>query len=164
MNALRLSAGGLLLALALAAMCGCKQAPAVGQPIAFSHKIHAGDYGIECLYCHSGARRSPVAGIPSVQLCMGCHQVVAVTRPEIAALRGYWEKKVPILWTRIVKEPDFVFFNHFPHVNRGIRCQECHGPVETMAEVYLHHSLNMDRCVSCHRQEGGPIDCYACHR
>jgi hypothetical protein len=134
------------------------------QPIAFSHKVHAGDYRIDCLFCHSGARRSTVAGIPSLQFCMGCHKTVALTKPEIGRLRGYWDAKAPIRWTRIVKEPDYVFFNHFPHVNKAIRCQECHGPVETMVQVRLDHSLNMDRCVACHRQRGASIDCYTCHR
>ncbi len=134
------------------------------QPIAFSHKIHAGDYHLDCLFCHSGARRSTVAGIPSVQFCMGCHKTIAITRPEIARLRGYWDKKTPIPWSRVVKEPDFVFFNHFPHVNRGIKCQECHGPIETMVQVRLDHTLNMDRCVGCHRQNNAPMDCYTCHR
>ena len=134
------------------------------QPIAFSHSIHAGQYKIECLYCHSGARRSSVASIPSVQLCMGCHRLVAAARPEIARLRGYWEKKTPVRWTRVVWEPDYVFFNHSPHVRRGVRCQECHGPVETMVQVRLDHTLNMDRCVSCHRRERASIDCYTCHR
>jgi hypothetical protein len=153
-----------LLVAVVVALSGCRAAPGAAQPIAFSHKTHAGEFGIDCLYCHSGARRSTVAGIPSVQLCMGCHKLVAANRPEIARLRGYWERKTPIRWTKIIKEPDYVFFNHFPHVDRGIRCQECHGPIETMAEVRLDHSLNMDRCVSCHRREGALIDCYTCHR
>jgi hypothetical protein len=134
------------------------------QPTAFSHKLHAGDYHLDCLFCHSGARRSTVAGIPSVQFCMGCHKTIAITKPEIARLRGYWEKKTPIPWAKVVKEPDFVFFNHFPHVNKGIKCQECHGPIETMVQVRLDHSLNMDRCVACHRQNNAPMDCYTCHR
>ena len=153
----------LLLALASS---GCRNASAIGaaQPIAFSHKIHAGDNKIECLYCHSGARRSTVSGIPSVQLCMGCHKLVAASKPEIVRLRGYWDKKLPIRWTKVVWEPDYVFFNHSPHVARGIRCQECHGPIETMTEVRLDHTLNMDRCVACHRRERASIDCYTCHR
>ncbi|MEN6534473.1 MAG: cytochrome c3 family protein [Bryobacteraceae bacterium] len=145
-------------------LCGCDAAPVPSQPIAFSHKIHAGDNKIECLYCHSGARRSSVSSIPSVRMCMGCHRLVAASKPEIARVRAHWEGKIPIRWTRIVKEPDFVYFNHFPHVNRGFLCQECHGPVETMTETRLDHTLNMDRCVSCHRSKGGPIDCFTCHR
>ena len=134
------------------------------QPINFSHKIHAGDNQLNCLYCHNGARRSTVAGIPSVQFCMGCHRMVAVSKPEIARVRGYFERKEPIPWTRIVKEPDFVFFNHSPHILKSIRCQECHGPVETMVQVRLDHSLNMDICTGCHRQRRVSIDCYTCHR
>ena len=134
------------------------------QPIAYSHKLHAGDYKMDCLYCHSGARRAAVAGIPSVALCMGCHRQVAITKPEIARLRGCFEKQQPIRWTRIVKQPDYVFFNHLPHIQKEVRCQECHGPVETMVEMRLDHTLNMDRCVSCHRQRKASIDCYTCHR
>jgi hypothetical protein len=146
----------------LAAAAAAADSPS--QPIAYSHKLHAGDYRIDCLYCHSGARRSPVAGIPSVEFCMGCHRQVAITKPEIARLRGYWERKQPIRWTRIVKQPDYVFFNHLPHIQKGLRCQECHGPVETMTEMRLDHTLNMDRCVGCHRERKAPIDCYTCHR
>jgi len=156
------------LAVTLLAACshGCGPAAATGpaQPLDFSHKLHAGDYQIECLYCHSGARRSTAAGIPSVQLCMGCHRMVATSKPEIARLAGYWEKKTPIRWTRVVKQPDYVFFNHRPHIAKEIACQECHGPIQTMAEVRLDHKLNMDRCVGCHRQKGAPVDCYVCHR
>jgi hypothetical protein len=153
-----------VLALLLQSCSRDVRATGAAQPIAFSHSIHAGQYKIECLYCHSGARRSSVASIPSVQLCMGCHRLVAAARPEIARLRGYWEKKTPVRWTRVVWEPDYVFFNHSPHVRRGVRCQECHGPVETMVQVRLDHTLNMDRCVSCHRRERASIDCYTCHR
>jgi len=137
---------------------------AQSQPIQYSHKIHAGDYRLDCLFCHSGARRSPVAGIPSVQFCMGCHRMVASGRPEIQRLRGYWEKNVPVRWTRVVKEPDYVFFNHSPHIAKGVRCQECHGPIETMAQVRLDHTLSMDVCVNCHRQRNVSTDCYTCHR
>ncbi len=153
-------------ALLALASSGCRNAAATSpaQPIAFSHKIHAGDHRIDCLYCHSGARRSPVSGIPSVQLCMGCHKLVAASKPEIVRLRSYWDKKQPIRWTRVVWEPDYVFFNHSPHVARGVRCQQCHGPVETMTEVRLEHSLNMDFCIACHRRESASLDCYTCHR
>jgi len=134
------------------------------QPIRFSHKIHAGDNKLDCLFCHSGARRAPVAGIPSVRYCMGCHRMAAVTRPEIARVRGYWEKQVPIRWAKVVKQPDYVFFNHAPHIARGVRCQKCHGAIETMNEVKLDHTLSMDVCVDCHRQNKTSIDCYTCHR
>lgn len=153
-----------VLAMVAAAACVLAADWEPAQPIAFSHRIHAGQYKMDCLYCHSGARRSTVAGIPSLQFCMGCHKVVAVAKPEIALLRGYWERKVPVPWARVVKEPDFVFFNHSLHVQRGFRCQECHGPIETMTQVRLAQNLNMDRCVSCHRTHKMSIDCYVCHR
>jgi hypothetical protein len=150
----------------VAALSGCRTAASAepAQPIAFSHKLHAGDYQIGCLYCHSGARRSTVAGIPSLQRCMGCHRMVGGGNPEIARVREYWDQKMPIRWTKIVKVPDFVFFNHYPHVAKGLRCQECHGPVETMVQVRLYRPLDMDRCTGCHRERGAPLDCYTCHR
>jgi hypothetical protein len=137
---------------------------AQSQPINFSHKTHAGDHKIDCLFCHSGARRSPVAGIPSVQFCMGCHRMAAATRPEIQRVAAHLEKNQPIRWARVVKQPDYVFFNHAPHVAKGFRCQECHGPVETMDNVRLDHTLSMDVCVKCHRRESASLDCYTCHR
>jgi len=151
-------------ALLLLALCAVVSAADPQQPIHFSHKLHAGDYKIDCQFCHSGARRSAVSGIPSVQFCMGCHRTVAALKPEIARLRSYWDRKAPIRWTRIVKEPDFVFFNHSPHILKGVGCLECHGPVHTMVQVRLDHSLNMDRCTACHRERRAPIDCYTCHR
>lgn len=137
---------------------------AQSQPIHFSHRIHAGDHKLDCLFCHSGARRSPVAGIPSVQFCMGCHRMAAAGKPEIQRVRAYLEKNAPIRWARVVKQPDYVFFNHSPHVAKGVRCQECHGPVETMDNMRLDHTLSMDVCVSCHRQKSVSTDCYTCHR
>jgi hypothetical protein len=134
------------------------------QPIEFSHKIHAGTFKLDCLHCHSGARRSTVAGIPSVSFCMGCHRMAAVNRPEIRRLRTYFDKQTPLRWTRIVKQPDYVFFNHSPHIAKGIRCQQCHGPIETMARVRLDHTLSMTVCVDCHRENKAPVDCYTCHR
>jgi len=134
------------------------------QPIAYSHKLHAGDYQIPCQYCHSSARRSPVAGIPSVERCMGCHKIVAADKPEIQKLKSYWDRKMPIPWVRVYDQPDFVFFDHQPHVRKGIECQACHGPIQTMARVYEAVTLNMARCVSCHRQNRVSVDCYICHR
>lgn len=141
-----------------------RRAPGPAQPIAFSHRTHAGEYQIPCLYCHDGARRSAVAGVPSVQLCMGCHKLVAANKAEIIKLRGYWERRQPIQWAKVVDEPEFVFFNHYPHVQKGIDCQTCHGPVETMAEMHLARALDMDACVDCHRERQASIDCYTCHR
>src|SRR3989338_10956772 len=120
------------------------------QPIKFSHKIHAGDFKIACEYCHSYARRSTVAGVPSVARCMGCHKVTALDKPEVKKLADYWNRKEAIPWVKIFDQPDFVYFSHEPHVLKGIACQICHGPVERMEQVREAVVLNMERCVTCH--------------
>ncbi|MBI3786645.1 MAG: cytochrome c3 family protein, partial [Ignavibacteriales bacterium] len=97
------------------------------QPIAFSHARHAGDFKIGCQYCHSGVRRGANAYIPSVQTCMGCHKLVAATKPEIVKVRQAWETQQPIQWTKVNQIADFVYFNHYPHIAKGIDCKNCHG-------------------------------------
>ncbi len=134
------------------------------QPIAFSHKIHVGDNAIPCLFCHSGARRSSVAGVPSVQLCMGCHKITAADKPEVKKLHEYWNGKRPIPWVKIFDQPDFVHFPHESHVRAGIACQTCHGPVETMERVREAVRLEMDTCVTCHMERRASIDCVTCHK
>lgn len=136
------------------------------QPIAFSHRIHAGDNQIPCLYCHVQARRSISAGVPSVNKCMGCHAEVATDRPQIRLLAKYWESKQPIPWIKVHDLPDFVHFTHKRHVAAGIECQTCHGPVETMDVVSREAPLKMGLCLNCHRdnevQHG--TDCWTCHK
>lgn len=134
------------------------------QPLAFSHKVHAGQNQIPCLYCHANARRSSVAGIPSVQRCMGCHKITAANKPEVQQLKEYWDRKEPIRWPKVTWMPDFVFFEHWPHVRAEIRCQHCHGPVETMDRLQPTEALTMDFCVTCHRRKMASIDCAVCHR
>jgi hypothetical protein len=144
------------------------------QPIAFSHELHAGEKKIPCQYCHAYARRSTVAGVPSVQTCMGCHQLIAVRKPEVRKLAAYWEQKAPIPWVKIHNLPDFVYFSHKRHVEAGVACQRCHGPVETMKEVHQVESLEMGWCLGCHMEvarthEFGPaiepsVDCATCHK
>lgn len=134
------------------------------QPILFSHKVHAGDYQIPCLYCHSYARRSIVAGVPSVRKCMGCHKITARDRPEIKKLHQYWNDKESIPWVRVYKLPDHAHFNHRRHVLKDVRCQECHGPVETMAEIKQVPSLEMGWCYRCHKKRDASVDCFTCHR
>ncbi len=138
------------------------------QPIEFSHKIHAGDQGIDCNYCHSSARKSKHAGIPSANVCMNCHaNIIEGTHTgtkEIAKIYeavGYdvdsrtykqdYEEK-PIQWVRVHDLPDLSYFNHSQHVVAGkIECQECHGPVEEMDVVYQQEKLTMGWCINCHR-------------
>ena len=162
-----LTAIALLILLSLAVGIGLalsRKPPVPIQPIAFSHKIHAGDYKIACEYCHSYARRSPVAGVPSVQQCMGCHKITALDKPEAQKLRAYWDRKEPIPWAKIHDLPDFVIFTHKRHVLKGIECQACHGPIETMDQVRQVSSLEMGWCVSCHKAQQASVDCLDCHK
>jgi hypothetical protein len=139
------------------------------QPIAFSHKIHAGTLGMDCLYCHYGADKSPIANIPAVSVCMGCHKLAATDRPEVQKLTGYYQRGETVPWLEVYSLPDHVKFNHKRHVKAGIKCQDCHGKVETMDVVYQYPSLKMGWCITCHRQRlNDPqfpttLDCVACH-
>ena len=153
------------LAMLLAAILGvrARSADAPDQPIAFSHKTHATDYKIDCLYCHSYAWRSQFAGVPSVERCMGCHQIVAADKPEVKKLRDYWDRSEPIPWNKVYALPRFVRFNHEAHVRASVRCQECHGPVESMARVSKVSSLEMGWCLECHSSRKASLDCLTCH-
>ena len=133
------------------------------QPIAFSHAHHVGEIGIDCQFCHAYARRGPVAGIPSVQRCAGCHRVVLNEQPEILKLLEYWENEEPIPWVRVHDLPDHVRFTHRPHVRAGVACVDCHGLVERMEAAVQVESLSMGWCVSCHRERDATRDCLACH-
>lgn len=134
------------------------------QPVAFSHKIHSGDFKIGCEYCHSYARRAAVAGIPSVARCIGCHKITATEKPEVKKLLDYWNRKEAIPWIKVFDQPDFVYFSHKPHVSSGVACQTCHGPVETMERVREAVTLDMRLCVNCHMERKANIDCWACHK
>jgi hypothetical protein len=138
------------------------------QPVAFSHELHAGANQIPCMYCHSSADRSSAAGIPSVQVCAGCHipggqPLIGADRPEVRKLVAYWQQQRPIPWVRIYDLPDHAQFPHNRHVNAGVQCQECHGPVETMEVLTQYSSLRMGWCIDCHRERGARTDCFVCH-
>lgn len=124
------------------------------QPVAFSHKIHAGDNGIACLYCHFGAETSRHAGIPPTALCLNCHTKIKADSPEIRKIREALEQNKPIEWLKVHELPDFAYFNHSRHVTAGVACQSCHGPVETMGRMRQFESLSMGWCIQCHRQQG----------
>jgi hypothetical protein len=136
------------------------------QPIRFSHKIHAGDFEIPCLYCHVQARRSISAGVPSVSKCVGCHSQVATERPQVRKLMTFWENQEPIPWIKVHDLPDFVHFPHKRHVAAEVECQTCHGPVEKMDVISREAPLKMGWCLECHKQrevEHG-LDCWTCHK
>ena len=145
------------------------------QPIPFSHLLHAGKLKVPCGYCHSGATRSRVAGVPSVETCMGCHRVTKTDSPYIKQLTATFESGKPLEWKRVHSLPDHVYFDHRPHVNAGIACQSCHGEVQTMPVLSRQMSMRMGNCLACHRDPSealpknspikrGPEYCTACHR
>jgi len=176
------------------------------QPLAYSHRVHAGELAMPCLYCHPGAERSRHAGVPSSSICMNCHRYVTaplgaireeerlaqeegrdptpLVSPELQKLydalaldaqlnRDPQRAEQAILWTRVHRLPDFVYFDHRPHVAAGVDCQRCHGPIESMDRVRQFASLNMGWCLDCHRDNSGvqlagvPVDpssdCVTCH-
>ena len=123
------------------------------QPIAFSHKIHAGQYEIDCNYCHTGVNISKSANIPSVNICMNCHGVINTDKPEIQKILTAYEEKRPIEWVRVHNLPDLAYFNHSQHVAvGGLECSTCHGPIEEMEVVYQYAELTMGWCINCHRE------------
>lgn len=143
------------------------------QPIDYSHRLHAGELGIDCKFCHSGASTSRHAGIPASSVCMKCHNVVTRAKDapedgpavsdELRKLYDYLaldEKRRPkegaapqaIPWVRVHKLPDFVYFSHQAHVTAGVSCQKCHGPVETMQRMHQQETLSMGWCINCHRE------------
>ena len=177
------------------------------QPIAYSHKLHAGELGIGCTYCHWAAGKSRHAGIPAASICMNCHKAVTATvaarKAETAAAEREGRalkpvasaeiKKIydhlglgadmepdpaiapqPIRWKRVYEVADFVYFDHRAHLGAGVRCQHCHGDVETMDRVKQVGSLSMGWCVSCHREAtehgingqavNARVECTTCHR
>ena len=133
---------------------GVHQGYAPVQPIAFSHKLHAGDSQIPCLYCHFGARTSRHAGIPPLNVCMNCHSILTKQTAEIEKLKEAVQRGQPIAWTKVHNLPDFVYFSHSQHVTGGVACTACHGPVETMARVRQDAPLTMGWCLDCHKKRG----------
>ena len=133
------------------------------QPIAFSHAHHVTEIGIDCQFCHAYARRGPVAGIPSVQRCAGCHEVVLNEEPEILKILEFWENEEPIPWVRVHDLPDYVRFSHKPHIRAEVACSNCHGDVGSMEAAVQVESLSMGWCLDCHKERGANRDCLACH-
>jgi mono/diheme cytochrome c family protein len=132
---------------------GVQQGYAPKQPIAFSHKLHAGQYKIDCNYCHTGVNRGKSATIPSANICMNCHGVIKKESPEIQKIYTAIEKDQPIEWVRVHNLPDLAYFNHAQHVNVGnVACQNCHGEIEKMEVVQQRSSLTMGWCIDCHRK------------
>jgi hypothetical protein len=135
---------------------GMQQGYSPAQPIAFSHKLHAGDNKVPCLYCHYGARSSRHAGIPSSSVCMNCHGLLEKQTIEIERFKEAAQLDRPVVaWTKVHNLPDFVYFNHSRHVLSGVACQSCHGAVETMTRIAQAMPLTMGWCLTCHREHAG---------
>jgi hypothetical protein len=124
----------------------------VEQPIPFSHKHHVGDDGIDCRYCHTSVEKSSFAGLPQTEICMTCHSQLFKDAPVLAPLFQSFETGKPLHWNRVHDLPDFVYFNHSIHVNKGIGCASCHGEVDQMPLTWRTQSLEMQWCLSCHRE------------
>lgn len=144
------------------------------QPVAFSHKRHAGDMKMECLYCHFGADKGRNAGIPPTELCLNCHNQIKTDSKEIKKIHKAMRSKENIQWVKVNHYPDFAYFNHSQHVNvAGFACQKCHGAVEEMEVYYQKEKLAMGWCINCHRDNGiappedhkraAGGDCSKCH-
>lgn len=133
------------------------------QPIPFSHRFHVGSKKLNCLFCHNSATRSSNAGMPPVQKCLLCHNVIASHFWPIQNLRGYYARKKPVPWVWVNNVPRFVHFNHQAHLTRGIDCGHCHGNVAAMDIVQPAHRFDMNFCITCHWRNKGPDSCFACH-
>ncbi len=132
---------------------GVQQGYAPNQPIAFSHKLHAGENKVDCNYCHTGVRKTKHANIPSPNICMNCHNQIKTESPEIQKIYKAIETNEPIKWVRVHNLPDLAYFNHSQHVKvGGIECQTCHGPIEEMEVVRQYSELTMGWCIDCHRK------------
>lgn len=121
------------------------------QPVAYSHRLHVRDLGIDCRYCHSNVERSSVAMVPPTQTCVNCHQLVKMDSPKLAAIRDSWETGKRMEWVRVHKLADYAYFDHSVHVSAGVGCATCHGRVDEMDQVQQRETLSMGWCLECHR-------------
>ena len=121
------------------------------QPIQFSHERHVAGNGIDCRYCHTSVEKSRVAGIPPTKTCMNCHSEIFSNSPFLEPVRASFANNQPLRWTRVHDLPDFVYFDHSIHVNKGVGCTTCHGQVDRMPLMWQEQSLQMEWCLDCHR-------------
>jgi hypothetical protein len=121
------------------------------QPVHFQHDIHVGQLGLDCRYCHSYVEVSGHSNVPTTQVCMNCHRDIQKNNPKLQPVRDSWASGEPIAWVKIHNVPDYAYFNHSAHVNRGVSCVSCHGHVDDMDVVYEAKPLSMSWCLQCHR-------------
>ena len=123
----------------------------VEQPVQFSHQHHVGGIGIDCRYCHTSVEVAASAGIPPTKTCINCHSQIWVTSPYLEPVRASFRDEKPLRWVRVHDLPDFVYFNHSIHINKGVGCETCHGRVDRMPLMVQRSSLQMEWCLNCHR-------------
>lgn len=121
------------------------------QPVPFSHKHHVADDGIDCRYCHTSVENSSFAGVPPTETCMTCHSQIWKDAPVLQPVRDSWQTGAPIKWARVHDLPDYVYFDHSIHVNKGVGCATCHGQVNEMPLTFKTKDLYMRWCLNCHR-------------
>src|SRR5579862_4394083 len=121
------------------------------QPVPFSHKHHAAELGIDCRYCHTSVEESSFAGVPPTATCMNCHSQIWATSPMLEPVRASYRDDQSLAWTRVNALPDFVYFDHSIHINKGIGCTTCHGPIGDMPLTWREATLQMAWCLDCHR-------------
>lgn len=121
------------------------------QPVPYSHKLHAGNLGMDCYYCHSTVEKSSYAAVPMTETCMNCHVRVKEKSPKLQVVRDSYASGNPVAWVKVHRLPDYVYFNHQAHVSSGVSCVNCHGRVDQMIEVKQVQPLSMAWCLECHR-------------
>lgn len=121
------------------------------QPVAYSHKLHAGTLGMDCRYCHNTVEEAGFAAIPPTSTCVGCHATILPESTKLEPVFESWNSGKPVEWVKIHDLPDYAYFNHSAHVRRGVGCVSCHGRIDTMDVVYQAQPLSMSWCLDCHR-------------
>jgi hypothetical protein len=124
------------------------------QPVPYSHRLHVGQIGLDCRYCHASVETSPVSNVPPAKVCMNCHHVVKRDSPLLEPIRSSVETGLPVRWIRIHNLPDYAYFDHAAHVHAGVGCRSCHGPIQEMEVVWQAEPLSMGWCLDCHRNPG----------
>lgn len=127
------------------------------QPVPFEHSLHAGQLGIDCRYCHAAVEKSGTSSVPAAQTCMNCHSTIKTQSPLLEVVRQSYQTGDPVPWVKIHANPDYVYFNHSVHVNRGVSCVECHGKVNEMPVVHQDQPHSMSWCLDCHRNPAARI-------
>ncbi|MCW5980358.1 MAG: cytochrome c3 family protein [Bryobacteraceae bacterium] len=130
---------------------------APAQPVEYSHKLHAGNLGLDCRYCHSTVERSAFAALPATEVCMNCHARVKKDSPLLQPVRDSFATGAPIPWVKVHRLPDYVYFNHRAHVTAGVSCASCHGRVDQMIVVKQTAPLSMAWCLDCHRNPDASV-------